>query len=396
MKFTVQTGELRQALSIIAATLDSRHEAEIGKIYCEAKPASGDGKADSRLWLFSTNGVGRTLMRIPVKVEDPGSWLLSGKHLEAMLAGFEDKDEVRFETKSSKKKNGEEVQKLAIRVGGARGTVPAYAMINVLQTYLDLIPFGETPLVTVPVPVLTALIERTHSFVPVNGNNPNFQNLRLRVKSTGYEATAAGEHVIADVRHQNPVPVQEPVEILIPGRSLSELLKIIQKAKLDEEGQTVKILKPKKNPNQIYFQFRNVIYGTGITSAVFPAVDQVHGKLQIIGKVRLERSGALSMFARCRAFTDEPYISVELKDQKLGVRGSGSSGEVEEALEVSLIEKPAKPIQMFVNNSLFSKALSCAREQEIELGFVKDGTAVIIEAADKVQKSSYVVAGAQE
>ncbi len=395
MKFKVTVGDLKEALNVVGTTVDKRDASDTNRIYLEAKKDNGV----QRVILFSTDSIARALMRINATVEEEGAWLISPRNAQALLTGFGDEELVEFKASKSTTTSS----KIEVKIGKAKSTISGSAALDTMKLFLSMVPLTRKEVATIPVKILHDLFSRTSSFVMKQSqmeDRAGFRNLQLTIDADGYTSMATNSQVIARAAHKVELANQKPKTFLIPVKALPELNKIMARTKLDKETEVVKIIYPTDDPtpSQIYFRFKDVIYGTSLGTSRFPKVAEVMDKLQKGVEVLVDRKRLTDNLVRCRAFCDSPFVNLRLEDGRVKVKTEGISGDIEEEIETTLINEDDKTKQASIDLDLgyLGDVLASSKEDWLKFAFGTGKPVAIIESGNgDTEVASYVVAGAQ-
>jgi DNA polymerase III sliding clamp (beta) subunit (PCNA family) len=398
MKFTVKVGDLKEALNIVSTTVDKRDSSETNKIYVESKKSDGV----QRVIIFSTDSIGRTLMRINATVEEEGSWLLSPRNALAMITGFGDDELISFT--ANKSKSAGHLAQIEVKVGKAKSKITGSTALDTMKLFLTMMPITKKETAIIPLKVLSDLFGQTGSFVMRQGqveDRQGFRNLQLTISSEGYTALSTNTQVIARAQYKTNLENQKDKVFLIPVKALPELIKILSRSKLDKETEVVKLIYNNgegESPTQLYFRFKDVVYGTSLGPARFPDIANVMDKLQKGAEVMVDRKKLADNLVRCKSFCDSPYVNLRLENGQVFVKTSGLSGDIEEEIDTTLIteEDKTKIGSIDIDIGFLGDVLSSSKEEWVKFAFGTGKPVAIMEAgAGEPNLASYVIAGAQ-
>ena len=390
MKFTCSVSALREALVIANYTLDKRKDSEGSLLYLE----SVAGKKP-RVFMFSTCATAMTLLRVAATVERPGNILIQPRLLEPVLATLPPEEEVTFERKEDKDFLSMKAGKVHIK------RLPSGGSTDLMKDLIKCLPLTATGMITIPVPKLRDVIDRTLTFAYKGEDYNGMQNLFLQIAAKKLEAYTTNRNVLAHASIE--LDTDQALEVNIPAKSVPAMKSILQKIARQEQPDgkepEVRILVGTNSdgqPSKFFVRTDDVFYGGVLCGYQFPK-SAIGGdsKLKIESTVMLNREEFMGALNRAKPFCkDQKWVDVELKDNAMTLKAGGEQGEYED--QIAGYGKNTGEGSTTLNSEFLIGALSAAKEEIVNFHFTTVARAVYMESGIETKgRSSYVMSTAK-
>ncbi len=299
MQLSVLQENLAKGLNIVGKAVDSRPTLPVlANILLEAE--------DARLRLSATNLEMSITCWIGAKVDEPGLITLPSKTFVDLVSNLSpervdmDRDEA--------------TQTMHVRCGATKSNIR-----GIDATEFPLVPTGGENDVTVPAKVLKEMINQTVFAAAKEDNRPILTGIYTRFEDNVMTLAAADGYRLAVRTTELEQSFEEPVEMVIPARSLGEVARIIS-----DEDDEVTITLPGER-DIVLFHMQNVDVSSQLLEGKFPdfsaIIPQSYNTATTMYTTELLRAcQRAEIFARDSAYSGKLYVKP--------ASGPGEPGEV--------------------------------------------------------------------
>ena len=301
MKISVLQENLAKGLNIVGKAVESRPTMPVlGNILLATE--------DARLKLAAVNmslGMGITCW-IGAKVEQPGSVTLPAKTFADLVSNLSP-ERVDLSLDSA-------TQTVNLKCGGTKSNIK-----GIDADEFPPVPEGGEGDVAVEGKVLKEMINQTFFAAATEDNRPILTGVYTRFEGSTMTMAAADGYRLAVRTTKLEQSFAEPVEMVIPGKSLSEVARIIS----DEDSEVLITLPTERNI--VMFHMKNVDVSSQLLEGKFPDFAAIIPRSYSTSSVMytsdlLRACQRAEIFARDNAFSGRLYVTPP--------RGPGEPGEV--------------------------------------------------------------------
>ena len=284
MKASVSISDLRDALSVASLTLSKRlGSSDNALLYLSArKTATGTGG----LYLFSFDGIARTMVKISAAVETEGRTVINPTNLIGSLSKVIKDGQLTLT-------QGEKKDSLSVTGAGRKMKFPASGELENFEALLKAMPLSSQENFIISATTFKQLIRQSAPFVdrPDKEDAANFNrgdtNLLIKAKPEGYEACATEGNALAIIQVKDASVSSNATDLKIPIRSVLNLKNMLEKMK----GQDIRVIigTDASGENcQLYLRTDNIFYGTVLDSSKFRDYERVM-KLKASHHIRMPK-----------------------------------------------------------------------------------------------------------
>lgn len=284
-----------------------------------------------------------------LKVQDEGSFVAPGKYLIDLVRKTEAKD-IDFITY--------EDNSIKILADKSNFTLKGLDKEN-----YPIISFTESPqLITIDATNLKQLIRKTTFAASISEARMILTGVYFQAKDNKMQVVATDSFRLAKKVMEFTSPLQ-PIEVVIPSKSLEELNKII-----DENEEIVEIHFTK---TKVLFKYKDLKYQTRLIDGTFPRVDAII-PTQFLTSVKFNKNDLISSIERVSIFTniDSNIVKFALRADKT-VEIASTSNEIGDAKEELNVIDCSSPMQFQIafSSKYFLEALRSFNSSEVTINF---------------------------
>ncbi len=215
------------------------------------------------------------------------------------------------------------------------------------------------------------LINKTSFAVSTQETRPVLTGINFKIVDNKLECVATDSYRLAKKHINLNHEVNEDINIVIPGKNLIELTKIIE----DNENN----IEMHVFSNKVLFKFDNILFQSRVLSGSFPDVNRlIPSSFELIIKVQAsEFYNVIDRAALLTSEKDKNIVKFECNDNELIV--SSNSPEIGKVEEKMLIEKNNdKNIKIAFSSKFMMDALRTVQSKNVILNFNNDVQPIII------------------
>ena len=202
-----------------------------------------------------------------------------------------------------------------------------------------------------------SIIGQTSFAISTQELRPLLTGLNFNIVGDVLECIATDSYRLAKKNIKLSTPVEDDINIVIPGKNITELDKII----VDEEPVEMHIFS-----NKVLFKYKNIIFQTNLLSGTYPNTTNLIPKdFGIIINTKLnDFFSAIDRAALLTQNKDKNIVKMKLKDSQLVINSYASEiGKVEEKLDVETSKDATIDISFSAKYML--DALKTIKDEEI-------------------------------
>ena len=202
-----------------------------------------------------------------------------------------------------------------------------------------------------------SIISQTAFAISTQELRPLLTGLNFNIVGDVLECIATDSYRLAKKNIKLSNPVDEDINIVIPGKNIMELDKII----VDEEPVEMHVFS-----NKVLFKYKNIIFQSNLLSGTYPNTSNLIPKdFGIIINTNLDSFfSAIDRAALLTQNKDKNIVKMKLKDSQLVINSYASEiGKVEEKLEVDT--KADATIDISFSAKYMLDALKTIKDEEI-------------------------------
>jgi DNA polymerase III sliding clamp (beta) subunit (PCNA family) len=384
MKLKINLGHLLDAITQVATTLD-RKDSAAGRMYLKAQK-NGTGF----LYLYSTNMIAETLVKIGADIEEEGAVLIEHSQIVQGFNGLDRDKLVSLALVLGKPKNAS----LKVQTGKTKFSVGVDVQVDAIAARLKNLPPVDSTGSKVPAASIGEFIRRSLFCIgnDETGQYANLTGLRIINKATGPEAMATDGRIAVCIQIDDKLQGLAK-GIVIPHQALGPLGALANR-KRHEDAEVILLR------NKLFFRFADTLYGTLTLAVPFPNLVPIlegnHGQY----KFHINREQLKAALHRAGPFATERAIEIELKGNELGIKAHNKEGELTDAVEVvPQGEKTPAGIRMRVGIDYLMNVTTSTRSEDLCIGMTREEEPLVVTDEDVLGESKvsskYVLMGAK-
>ncbi|MDO8915043.1 MAG: DNA polymerase III subunit beta [Coriobacteriia bacterium] len=206
----------------------------------------------------------------------------------------------------------------------------------------------------IPTATLTSLVRRVSRAVSRDEARPILTGILMVIEGTVLRVVATDSYRLAIAEAELPEPVEERIEVVVPGKALEEIPKLAGGAETVSMGIA---------DNQIIFEFGSSVYVTRRIEGAFPNYRQLvpqDGETKVtVSRADLEGAAKrVSLLAQHNA-----PLRVKVSDSTLTL--SAQTQDVGEASEDLMVATEGEPIEIAFNHAFLVDGLASSDEENL-------------------------------
>ncbi len=220
--------------------------------------------------------------------------------------------------------------------------------------------------------VFKTIINQTVFAISTQELRPILTGVNFKITKTDLEAVATDSYRLAKKNIKLNAPIEKDVEIVIPGRNIMELERIIT----DEEPLEIHIFN-----NKVLFKYKNINFQTNLLSGNYPNTSNlIPSEFAYIIKVnKKEFNDAIDRAALLTLGKDKNIVKMSLDNTKMVINSYASEiGKVEEQLTIETNNK--EKLEISFSSKYMLEAIKTMQEDEILLLLNSDVKPLIIKS----------------
>jgi DNA polymerase III sliding clamp (beta) subunit (PCNA family) len=394
MKIIVSISELKDALSVVSLTLSKRlGSADNALLYLRASnTATGGG-----LYLFSFDGIARTMVKIPAKVEEEGKTVINPTNLIGSLSKVIKDGEITLT-------QGEKKDALVVTGAGRKMKFAASGELDNFEALIGNMPLAQQETFVISAATFKNLIRQSAPFVDrpdkeeAKDLNRGDTNLLIHPVTEGYEACATEGNAMAVVKVKDINVSSQAESLKIPIRSVLNLKGMLEKMK----GQHIRIIIGRDqdgDPSALYLRTENIFYGTSLDTARFRDYQKIIG-MKVSHQVSLPKDHFQGIVANATPFTgglkeDDQVTVLFIGRNKIKVTAGKGTETFEEEVDVSPSVWPANQegaLRLAFKPEYLANVARVISGNEVTVGIAENQVIAFFGSETDDIKSTYAVA----
>ncbi len=202
-----------------------------------------------------------------------------------------------------------------------------------------------------------SIISQTAFAISTQELRPLLTGLNFKIVGDVFECIATDSYRLAKKNIKLEVPSEEEINIVIPGKNIMELDKIIQ----EDEAVEMHVFS-----NKVLFKYKNIIFQSNLLSGTYPNTSNlIPSDFEIIVNTKLNNYySAIDRAALLTQSKDKNIVKMRIKNSQMIINSFASEiGKVEERLDVETKEDANIDISFSAKYML--DALKTLKDEEI-------------------------------
>ncbi|MDE5540148.1 MAG: DNA polymerase III subunit beta [Bacilli bacterium] len=241
-----------------------------------------------------------------------------------------------------------------------------------INDYPDVVLEESKEPITIKGDLFKTIINQTVFAISNQETRPILTGINLKFTKDVLETVATDSYRLAKKNIKLSSPVEKDIEIIIPGKSISELERIIT----DEEDIEMHIFN-----NKVLFKYKNIHFQTNLLSGTYPNTSNlIPSEFAYIVKVnKREFNDAIDRAALLTQGKDKNIVKMSLDNTKMVINSFASEiGKVEEQLTVETNNR--EKLEISFSSKYMLEAIKTMQEEEILLLLNSDVKPIIIKS----------------
>jgi len=297
------------------------------------------------MYLFSFDGIARTMVKIQANVEEDGKTVINPTNLIGSLSKVVRDGELTLT-------QGEKKDKLSITGTGRKMQFAASGEMDNFEQLIRSMPLAQAETFTVSASTFKSLIRQSAPFVdrPDKDNSTGFNrgdtNLLIKATANGYEACATEGNALAVIQVKDTAVSAQAEDLRIPIRSVLNLKNMVEKMK----GENIRVIigrDSSNEPNALFLRTDNVFYGTALDGAKFRDYQKILN-MPISHTVTLPKANFQALISNATPFTGglqevDGLLVMLIGKTKIKTTAGKGTETFEEESEVTPVKWPEGP-----------------------------------------------------
>jgi DNA polymerase-3 subunit beta len=360
MEFTARKDELLKELSLIQGIVERKNTIPVlANVLIDA--------GDSEVGLAATDLDVGLRCRFPAKVQQAGSLTLSAKKLfEIVRAVSEPEIEVK------------ELENFWASITSGKSY---FKMVGLAKVDFPSLPEPpKEPASVIPGGVLREMIHKTSFAITADDSRYFLNGARLEIGPEGYRMVATDGHRLAYISVKGEAPGNGPLSVIVPKKTLMELVKILGESDGDVEFS--------QGDNHLFFRVKERLLVSKRVEDQFPAYDKVIPKGN--DKVVLCRRDALGgALRRVSLLANERSRAVRLAIEPEKMEISSQNPELGEAKEEMGVEYAGESLQVGFNGQYILDFLNVEDAESVRLELKDDSSQCLLKPSEAGKEVDY-------
>lgn len=222
--------------------------------------------------------------------------------------------------------------------------------------------------------LLRQIINQTSYAMSTQEVRPLLTGLNIKINGDILECIATDSYRLAKKVIRLASPIEEAVNIVIPGKSVNELVSILK----DNEDVTIHLFK-----NKILFVYKNIMFQSTLLSGAYPdTTNYIPKDFNYMINLNLkEYYDAIDRASIITLSKDKNIVKMSIDDKKMTIYGSSAeSGKTKEELTIESNNK--EKLDISFSSKYMMDALKVLNTNNIILQINGDDKPIIINAVD--------------
>lgn len=228
------------------------------------------------------------------------------------------------------------------------------------------------------------IINKTLFATSTQESRPVLTGLNIKIQGNLLECIGTDSYRLAKKIYKIEDMVDENINIIIPSKSLIELIKI-----LEDNNESLEL---NITENKILFKYKNVLFQSSLLNGTFPNTNNsIPTEFEIQFKVNLnEIYNVIDRASLLTQFKEKNIITLEQQDTKLIINSSSQEiGKVEEIMNCEKIK--GDKIKISFNSKYMLDALKTFTSENIILNFNGELKPIIISSSEETELTQLIL-----
>jgi DNA polymerase-3 subunit beta len=360
MEFSAKKDELSRELALVQGIVERKNTIPIlANVLIEA--------SGTTVTLSATDLDVGLRCQLPADVNEPGALTLSAKKLHEIVRSVSER-EVR-------------IQELENSWASITSGPSYFKMVGLGKSeFPSLAEPPQTGFTTIPGQALSELINKTSFAITADDNRYFLNGARLELAEKAYRMIATDGHRLAYISIESEDGPKETVSVIVPKKTLSELLKIL--------GDEPKDVEFAQGENHLFFRISDKLLVSKRVDDQFPAYDKVIPKDndKSVTCARDELTGAIR---RVSLLANERSRAVRFGIESGKVEISSQNPEMGEARESIEASYEGESLEIGFNGQYLLDFLSASGTPSIRLELKDDASQGLLRPAEDAEGRDY-------
>ena len=286
---------------------------------------------------------------VPVKVIQPGKIVLPSKYIIDIIRRLPDTN-IEFESNDL-------INSITIKYKSSQANIHGFFA----DEFPMLPPLNEGINFSVPTIIFKKMLKQTVFATGTDDNRPVFTGVLFEITNLEFKMVATDTHRLAMITEELSLTINDLLSIIVPGKTLGELLKILNTIQDDEIKVTVM-------ENQIFFLFNEINIISRLIKGKYPPYRQVIPQ-NIICKIHIKLNDLLESVERASLLSNSisQHIKLDCENSDFVIISSNNeAGHIYEEISASF---EGEALQIYFNSKYLMDALRAVNSEEIHLEF---------------------------
>ncbi|ACV60967.1 DNA polymerase III, beta subunit [Desulfofarcimen acetoxidans DSM 771] len=284
---------------------------------------------------------------LPVKVIETGEIVLPSKYIIDIIRRLPD-TVIEFES-------NDYLNSITIKYKNSQANIHGFAA----DEFPMLPPLNDGFTFLISTSIFKKMLRQTIFATGTDENRPVFTGIHFQILEQEFKMVATDTHRLAMITEHLPLIKQELPGIIVPGKTLSELLKILNSTQDEEIKITV-------TENQIFFLLNEINIISRLIKGQYPNYHHVIPK-DIIAKIKIKLSDFIQSVERASLLSSSisQHIRIDCENSDFIVISSNNeAGHIYEEIPVFF---EGEALQIYFNSKYLMDALKAVDSEEIYL-----------------------------
>ena len=286
---------------------------------------------------------------VPVKVIQPGETVLPSKYIIDIIRRLPDTN-IEF-------KSNDLLNSVTIKYKNSQANIHGFPA----DEFPMLPPLNEGINFTVPINIFKKMLKQTIFATGTDDNRPVFTGVLFEIVDNHFKLVATDTHRLAMITENLALTENNLPSIIVPGKTLGELLKILSTIQDDEIKITV-------TDNQIFFLLNEINIISRLIKGKYPNYRQVIPQ-NIICKMHIKLDEFMNSVERASLLSSSvaQHIKLDCENSDFVIISSNNeAGHIYEEIAASF---EGEALQIYFNSKYLMDALRAVNSEKIHLEF---------------------------
>ena len=243
-----------------------------------------------------------------------------------------------------------------------------------LSDYPNISIDKSSNIITLEATVLRALINQTSFAMSTQEVRPLLTGLNLKINGDILECIATDSYRLAKKVIRIDNPIEDSINIVIPGKSVNELVSILK----DEDNVNIHLF-----TNKILFEYKNIMFQSTLLNGAYPDTTNYIPK-EFAYMINLNLKEYYDAIDRASIITiskEKNIVKMSINDKKMTILGSSNeNGKTKEEINIECNNK--NKLDISFSSKYMLEALKVLNTTNIILQINGDDKPIIINAVD--------------